>query len=399
MRQRADQASVGLDLNATRARAASGGGAQTPRPLRLDGDRGELPLFLSLERRHAEVGRPGLALVRRLPHLVCGDFLHRLGTPHVWAAGRHTLDALQATALVCKHLAPAVQPAQAVVLALPAYLTRPQAVQLARTAEQARWPVVGTLTTPLAAALAAYQQQPWSGPAVVADVDEHALTFAVLIPEEGRVQVLERETCPHLGLRVWKERLLDAVAERCIRRSRRDPRDSGETEQALYEQLDGVCAASAQGKLADLSVQAGQWYHDLVLRPEEVIGFAARLTAQALEALRQLLGREVRPAPCALILTAAAGRLPGLAAALHEAVDRPTPEVASPDVSDDFGENLLPAHTGDATVTVLPEDAVARIACELTAAFQHGQVQRGHLDNAAPLPRAAPPSRRFGTIA
>ena len=82
-----DGALVGLDLNSSRIRAVSGppGLAQ---PLSFDGAEGELPLAISLEGRHPEAGRAGLALCRRLPHLACLDFLPCLGQPRQWTAGR-----------------------------------------------------------------------------------------------------------------------------------------------------------------------------------------------------------------------------------------------------------------------------------------------------------------------
>ncbi len=45
---------------------------------------------------------------------------------------------------------------------------------------------------------------------------------------------------PQLAVRLWKNKLLDAVSDRCVRMCRRDQRDSAEAEQALYEQLDEV---------------------------------------------------------------------------------------------------------------------------------------------------------------
>lgn len=399
MRQKADFTQLGFDLNATRVRAAAG---LPPRVVLLDGGTADMPLALSLEHRQIEVGRAGFALCRCLPHLVCTDFLGNLGKPRVWEAGRHSLDAAQALGHVFRQLNPLVEKAEAVVVATPPYLTRPQTVQLQQLATQARWPIFGTVTSPLAAALAAYQQQAWSGPAVIVDIDDHALTWTLVHPDEGRLHVMGKETCPHLSLRAWKERLLDAIADRCIRRSRRDPRESGAAEQALYEQLDGVMHACQQQRLADLTIQAGPWYQDLVLKPEEVVGFSARLVTTALAALGELLDQEPRQPPAVVVLTAAAGALPGLALALHERFAQPEAVESDSEPSDDFGENLIPAHRGETTVLVLPEDAVSRVACELASAFQQGQLPQGHLDTAIPLPRAgrvSTPSRRFGTRA
>ena len=79
---------IGLDLNATRARAIQGehhgSGPLIPLGLPLDGNERELPLALSLEERHPQVGRAGAGLCRRSPHLACLDFLPYLGDDRTW---------------------------------------------------------------------------------------------------------------------------------------------------------------------------------------------------------------------------------------------------------------------------------------------------------------------------
>src|SRR5436305_841609 len=77
-----------------------------------------------------------------------------------------------------------------------------------------------------AAALAGHADQPWSNLALVVDVDDHALTWGAVAAEEGWARLVDFRAAPQLGLRAWKDRLLDAIADRCVRQSRRDPRDS-----------------------------------------------------------------------------------------------------------------------------------------------------------------------------
>ena len=76
---------IGLDLNATRARAVVGARSQALSILRLDGEQIELPMALSLEEKKPQVGRPGLALTRLRPHMACLDFLPHLGAARVWS--------------------------------------------------------------------------------------------------------------------------------------------------------------------------------------------------------------------------------------------------------------------------------------------------------------------------
>src|SRR5438034_2626385 len=94
--------------------------------------------------------------------------------------------------------------------------------------------------------------------------------------------------------------------------------------------------------------------------------------------------------PGALLLSAAAGRLPGLAAALHMRLEDwsepPAQAFAHTEVDDDFGEDLLAdgLHAGPALV-VLSEEAAARAAHTLAPALERGELPGGHLDQ-APLP-------------
>src|SRR5205085_576249 len=80
----------------------------------------------------------------------------------------------------------------------------------------------------LAVALTAHAQQAWDGLGLGLDIDDHALTWSAVLVEDGRARVLHAEPQTTLGLRTWKERLLAVAADACIRRSRRDPRDSAD---------------------------------------------------------------------------------------------------------------------------------------------------------------------------
>src|SRR4051812_49130504 len=117
---------IGLDLNATRARAVQGPLESVPVVLRLEDDSQPLPLALGLAERRLVVGRAGLALCRREPHQVCVNFLPSLGQARKWVAGRHSLDAAQALGLVFERLQRSFSRAQGVTLALPPYLSEPQ---------------------------------------------------------------------------------------------------------------------------------------------------------------------------------------------------------------------------------------------------------------------------------
>ncbi len=392
---------IGLDVDATRVRAVTGAADGLPQLLPLDPPHAELPLALSLEGRSPHVGRDGIALCRRLPHLACLDFLAHLGEEREWTAGRHRLDAARALALVFEHVRPSCAAAQGVALAVPAYLGPGQVALVLELAQQARLWALGAVPAPLATALTAYADQPWTGPAAVVEADDRALTWAVVHVVDDEMRLLDAHFLPHLGLRAWKDRLLDLAADRCVRQSRRDPRDSASAEQSLYEQLDSALDACLQGQPAELAIQTPQWYQHLILRPEELATWCAPLVRQALDGLHSILAATLLDGPQSVVLVSAqAGRLPGLMAALeayagtsapaYDPLTLPSPPSGrGQGEGDDFGEALVDSDSVRQAILLSP-DAAARAAQGLAARWLRGELPAGVLA-AAPLLPPQPP--------
>jgi hypothetical protein len=350
----------------------------------------ELPLAVSLAGRTPQVGSAALALARRAPHRACLGFLPAIGTGRQWAADRHRLSAGDALGLVFGCLASACRPYQGAVLVLPPYLTADQVDEVALAARQAGVALLGSLPTPLAAALFAVADGAGGRPVAVVDVDDHALTLALVAGVEGRSHLLDVYTLPHLGLRAWKERLLADVADRCIRQSRRDPRDSADAEQSLYEDLEHLLDAWARGEPVHLAVRTARWYQDLVVQPEETVQFCAGLVHAAVGALHGVLaGFGPADMPHAVLVTAAAGRLPGLADAIRCCLGELIP-AEDPGPTDEFSIVLSDEEDGGpAQVWVLAPDAPARAAHALADLFLRGELPAGHASSARPPTRPA----------
>jgi hypothetical protein len=127
-----------------------------------------------------------------------------------------------------------------------------------------------------------------------------------------------------------------------------------------------------------LSVRATHWYQDLVVTPADMDAFCAPLWRSAADELRHLIATLNEPEPPrAAWLTHDAGRLPGLAAALHQNMTERT------------------------NVRVLHPEAAAAAAANLIDRWSAGNLPRTHLDTTIPLPprvdaRVAPrsPARR-----
>jgi hypothetical protein len=381
---------IGIDLNATRVRAVAGFAGAPPQSLVLDGACEELPLALSLESRHIEVGTAGWGLCRRLPHLACIDFLAGLGTDQQWSAGRHRLDATRALAIVFEHMRPILAGHQGVALALPAYLSTPQLELITATAARSKLPVLGLVPTPLAAALMACADQPWSGAALVAGIDDHALTWSVVQIDGTHARLIATESWPLLGMRAWRERLLDVLADRCVRQSRRDPRDSGDAEQSLYDQIDPILDICRHGQMAEASVQTTQWYQNLIVQPGELASACSSLIRQTVDAMSSVQAATLPPGGAgAILLTDAVARLPGLAAAIESVVTpaHPTPKEAD----EDFAAGLLEAMHGQrASLYLLAQDAPARAAHALAARWHQRELPAGRLDYVPLLPSSSP---------
>src|SRR5262249_11052667 len=160
-------------------------------------------------------------------HRTFQNFLANLGEPPLpgrnWLA-QPPLDSLQALGLVFHRLQPICSASDGVVLSLPGYLSRAQAELALSLGRQLRFPMLGSIPAPVAGALVAYAEQAWYGAALVVDIDDHALTLTAVNAAQGNAQFLETRSLTHLGLRVWKERLLNALSDCCVLQSRRDPR-------------------------------------------------------------------------------------------------------------------------------------------------------------------------------
>ena len=381
---------VGIDLTASRVRAEAVG--TKSRPLVLDAVDDELVLFISGERRTAEVGRAGFAICRKTPHLVCSNFLAALGQSREWRIGRHALIAESALELVFDKIrGPVAAETDVAALALPVYLGPAQVTRVGVTAGRAKFALKGTAVGALAlvahraSALLAGKPAPESGadwvvpmrPAggpgavVVIDADEYAISAAVVSVEADCVRLGGSAVWPRLAVKVWKDRLLDAISDRCVRLCRRDPRDSADAEQALFEQLDEALDRTRAGQRISLTVQTAHWFQDISQQPEEFEAHCAPLWRLAGDSVRDFTnGIGLAEPPRAVWLTDAAGRLPGLVRAVHAN----TPEGAA--------------------VEVLPPNAIASAAAALVPRWLSGDLPRAHLDSVIPLTPVAAGSAR-----
>jgi hypothetical protein len=372
---RAGVGALGVDLNASRLRAMSSETGRPPRAVLLDDPHPDLPVAVALDRGVPEVGRAAWAVARRLPHLTCFDFLSGLGLPREWRAGRHSLTAGELLGLVFERFRAACPRPDHLTLVLPAYLSPAKVSAVANLLAKASMPVRGSAVLPLALLATTDGRPPLT---LIVDVDDHALTGALVQCEANQARILGTAAQPRLNQHVWKDRILNALADRCVRTCRRDPRDSAAAEQTLYDQIDDALDRIRQGQKVTLNIRSTHWYQDMIQQTDDFDGYCAALVKQAVAAMLELAQTGPEP-PHAVWLTHDAARLPGLIAALKE-------------------------NTAERTgLAVLPPDAGARAAVTLAARWVRDELPRTHLDGVILLPegqtREPRGPRREGNVA
>jgi hypothetical protein len=359
-----------------------------------------MPLVLHLENRQAVVGTLASARAHQEPHLVCHNFLPFLGQPRQWVGGSHRLDAAEALRRVFEALGPRFGNTGGVSAVVPEYLTVAQVNLMASLTSKLRWKLLGSIPVCLAATLAVYHQLPWSGTVLVVDVDDHALSCAAVVLTPDRVVRLAARSASTLGTTAWVRRLLEGTSQRCIRLSRRDPRDSAEAAQSLYGQLHRLIEKPPLGDdFLSLAVNTPHWSQHLMLRPNELTGFCLPLVAQALVLIKQVHDAIVaspQAGPLAgVVFTPLAAGLPGLLPALERSLVT-TPTSYTPD---DLGAGLLQADSFPPRVHLLQPDDLAQAVLSLAGLFKVGRIAPGYRET-APIPRphlddAGPPRLHF----
>jgi len=361
--------SMGLDLNATRIRVMTGEPGRTVRTLVLDDPAEELQLAVNLANRAPEVGLVGRAIERRTPHLGCFDFLDAIGEARRWDIGRHKLNAQDLMTLALNKMRAVCPTPLNLALTVPTYLNATKVTALAKLMERIKLPVRGSIVLPLALMAAADPAERRPRLTLLIDVDDRALTGSLLHVEANHARLLSMMAEQRLNLRAWKERLLNGLADRCVRICRRDPRDSADAEQALYEQIDNAMERARQGHRMDLTIRTTQWYQNLIQTSEDFEAYCAAQIKAAVASLGELVQSAPEP-PQAVWLTSPAARLPGLAVALH-------------------------AHLPDRTaLAAMPPDAGARAALLMASRWIRDELPRTHLDSVIQLPES--PARENG---
>src|SRR5262249_39033268 len=153
--------------------------------------------------------------------------------------------------------------------------------------------------------------------------------------------------------------------------------DSADAEQLVYDQLDGILQACAEGCQAEVAFRAHQWYKTLVLAPPDLAAFGAPLRDRATGSFSSLCHAAGQGAPRVVVLTAAAALLPGLMPDLEHYLAELELGQDYPE-AEDFGAGLL-EETTPPHLQVLAADAVCRATLHLADRLARGLLPPGHL--------------------
>lgn len=396
---------LGLDWNATRVRAALGPAGDYSLPASLDAPHAELALACDLQSAKLEIGAAALGVSRIRPRTICHGFLPYLtaepGHGPRWQAGRNTLDVRGACELAWRRLQPLASSAGGIFVVTPGYFQSAQADTLRRMGELLKLPILGSLPSSLAIALAGHVEQFWSRSTLVLDIDEGALTLGWVKSLDDRAHLITCRSFPHLGLRFWRDRLINMLSDLFVFQHRRDPRDVPGAEQSLFDQLDVLADAALQRRAIQLGVQGQQWFKHLLVHPEQTSQFCQQLVNKAVAEVDDLmLTCPAGESPRGIILTHEAGRLPGLVEALRTLIkpgfasEPRRNSGAGSEFHGDFGDELLFHEDEPRGVWVLSPEALARSAHSMAEIAAQGSIPRSHLETIAPLP--VPPAADVG---
>ncbi len=371
---------LSLDIDASRVRAVVGLPDDFPCALPLEPPDKELSMVLNLEGTEASVGRAARLVCRERSQYAHTNFLHQVpeAVPVARLHRAETFLAPDPCASVRRVLRRvlAVSPyPSGVTYCVPPYLSKRQLEVFIHLSVESGLPVAGIIASPLANVLSAYAEHPWTGSAILLDLDEHMFWLSLLKTEEGNAEILDTFGYEHLGLRHWHQKVLDGLADHCIQHTRRDPRDCPAAEQALYMQLQPIMEQCVYGHVANVTFRTRDQFHHFVLLPEHTLGFCKSLTQEIVSevsnALRHLRS-EGHTSPV-LLVSHQGSLLPGVVGNLEHYQQRNT------------GQELN-SLSAVASIILLPPDAGCRGAFSLAPQFLAEELPSWFVQSQAPLP-------------
>lgn len=233
-------------------------------------------------------------------------------------------------------------PVSRAVITVPAYFNEPRRKATQDAGRMAGWDVLDILNEPTAAAIAFGMQAGFVSPTAVNEAPETVLVYdlgggtfdvTVMRVERNCFTVLATAGDVTLGGLDWDNRIIDHVANQCLKEHHADPR----TDAGLLERLRGEAEAAKRSLSARPSANiAFAWDSRRVKVPLAREQFE-EMTGDLLERTRLTVRRLIKDAGIAykditrILLAGGSTRMPMVAAMLQEETSRPPDRSLAPD--------------------------------------------------------------------
>lgn len=357
-----------LEFSAGELRAWAGEAGGVWRPVRLDQGGFALPLAVFGKHRRLVVGSAAAARLCADPHVTLGRLMTLLGQAQPLSVGRHELLPEDALRHVLEHARPRLTGVKRVVVGVPAWLGLRAAEMLEALLRRLNLEPLAIMPRCLILGLEAEEDQAWRQAALLAEMDDAALTLTWLTRRDGQIGWQPAQAPSALGRAAWRTALMDAAAEACIQQCRRDPRALPDVDQELF-----TAAAQWLSRPDD----DGQFKVNLEFTRSQVTAAVALSAGQVIQALSGLAGATARTLVEQLGRPPAAGGVAGLLLAREV--------LQLPGLAEELRRRGVPGGF-DAEVGV----ATARTAATLAQRLARGELPRPTLMAAAlPLHDAA----------
>ena len=304
-----------LEFSAGELRAWAGEAGGVWRPLRLDQGGLVLPLAVCGKHRRLVVGTAASARLCADPHLTLGALLTHLGQDQPLVVGRHELLPEDALRHVLEYGRPRLSGVKRVVVGVPAWLGLRAAELLEGLLRRLHLEPLAILPRCLLLALEAEENQSWQQAALLAEMDDAALTLTWLTRRDGRIGWQPAHASRALGRAAWRTALADVAAEACIQQCRRDPRAIPDVDQELFSAADQwLSRPEDDGQFhVQFEFTRAQVTATVTLTAGQVVQGLSRLAAATARTLVEQLNRPpVAGGVPALLLAREVLHLPGL---------------------------------------------------------------------------------------
>jgi len=323
------------------------------------------PGFALLDNDQLTTGIAAFAQARVKPRYINNAFWSDLQTVPLKDRRFHHLSAADIVSRQLEQIWPG-KSADAIVVAVPSYMTTANLSLFLGIASELRIPVAGMVDAAVAATRREYQ----GAVPVHVDISLHGALLTRLA-QSGQASVDRTAVVDECGMIALYDTWIALIAETFVKQSRFDPLHTAETEQMLQDNLQGWLATAAGHDTVTMELDYRGIKHAVELESLELIAAAAPIYHRIVSSLRALYQADETPA---LQLSDRAARMPGLADILTARVGGDIYLLEAGATTRGLLTRCRDLKAGDAAVSLvrtLPWDQ-ASVAAQEAGAARHG---------------------------